>query len=106
MGALLKFSGFDILFSLTFSKSSNGFSAFRSWKSPIASGSTEDRAVAFLQCSRLASRKADLVLRRLGLSVAVKEGGLTSDWDLFLNSSREERVERVKMEGDSFVVVR
>ena len=35
------------------------------------------------------------VLRRLGLFVAVRERSLTSDWDQFLNSSGEEREERV-----------
>ena len=50
MAALLKFAGFDTFRFLTFSKLSNGFSAFRSWKSPTASSSTEHKAAACCIC--------------------------------------------------------
>ena len=78
MSAPLKFNGLDTLFSLIFSKSSSGFSAFRIWKLPIASRSTEHRATAFLTFFSFISGETNLVLRRIGLSVA-GEGGLTSD---------------------------
>ena len=51
MGALLKFTGFVTFCPFTFSRFSSGFSAFRSWKSPTASGSTGHKAAAFLICS-------------------------------------------------------
>ena len=41
--------------SFNFSMLSSGFSAFRSWKSPTASGSTEHKAAAFLICSSVQS---------------------------------------------------
>ena len=46
MAAIRKFAGFVTFISLTFSKLSNGFSAFRSWKSPTASSSVEYKAAA------------------------------------------------------------
>ena len=50
MAALRKFAGFLTFSSFTFSKLSNGFSAFRSWKSPTASSSAEHRAAAYCIC--------------------------------------------------------
>ena len=50
MAALLKFAGFDTFKFFTFSKLSNGFSAFRSWKSPTASSSAEHKAAARCIC--------------------------------------------------------
>ena len=55
MGALRKFTGFATFCPLIFSRLSSGFSAFRSWKSPTASGSTEHKAAAFLICSSVQS---------------------------------------------------
>ena len=65
MGAPLKLIGLQIFLWSTFSRSSNAFSAFRSWKSPTASGSTEHRAAAFLIWSLLMPGSVDLALRRL-----------------------------------------
>ena len=80
MGALLKFDGLATFFFLIFSRSSSGFSAFRIWKSLMASGSTAHRAAAFSKTPISASvaGETDLVLRRLDLSVE-GEGSLTSD---------------------------
>ena len=67
MGAPLKLIGLQTLFLSTFSRSSSGFSVFRSWKSPSASSPTEHRAAA-LNCSSLKSRLiglAALACRRL-----------------------------------------
>ena len=50
MAALLKFEGFVMFKSFIFSKLSSGFSAFRSWKSPTASSSTEHKAAARCIC--------------------------------------------------------
>ena len=50
MAALLKFAGFETFKSLTFSKLSNSFSSFRSWKSPTASSSAEHKAAARCIC--------------------------------------------------------
>ena len=66
MGALLKLTGLETFMSSTFSRSSSGFKAFRSWKSATVSGSTEHRAVAFLICSNLRSGFLDFASRRLG----------------------------------------
>ena len=46
MNASLKLKGLETFFLLNFSKSSNDFSVFRSWKSEIASRSVEHRATA------------------------------------------------------------
>ena len=54
MGAPQKLIGLQTLFLSTFSRSSSGFSAFRSWKS------TEHRATAFLHRSSLKSVLIDL----------------------------------------------
>ena len=66
MGALLKLTGLETFMSFTFSRSSSGFKAFRSWKSETASGSTEHRAAVFLICSKLRSGFLDFACRRLG----------------------------------------
>ena len=87
MGAPLKLSGLHVFFFCTFSKSSSGFSAFRSWKSPIASGSTEHRVIAFLVCSLFMSGDLDLALCRLFCGVVLWERGLAGG--RFLNNSDE-----------------
>ena len=46
MAALLKFTGFETFRFCILSRLSSGFSAFRSWKSPTASSSTEHKAAA------------------------------------------------------------
>ena len=50
MAALLKFTGFETFRFCIFSRLSSGFSAFRSWKSPTASSSTEHKAAACCIC--------------------------------------------------------
>ena len=45
MAALLKFAGFETFKFFILSRLSSVFSAFRSWKSPTASGSTEHKAL-------------------------------------------------------------
>ena len=86
MGAPLEFNEFEtfFFFFFFFSRSSSGFCAFRIWKSPIASRSTEHRAAAFSYCSLLTSSETDLVIRRLFWSfssVIVVEEGLAFDWE-------------------------
>ena len=55
MAALLKFVGFETLRFWIFSKLANGFSAFRSWKSPTASSSAEHKAEARCICPIVSS---------------------------------------------------
>ena len=74
MGALLKLTGLETFMFFNFSRTSSGFSAFRSWKSTTASGFTEHRVAAFLTCSKLMSRFLDFACRRLGFRGAGGSG--------------------------------
>ena len=95
MSVPLKLIGLQVFFLSIFSRSSSGFSAFRSWKSPIASGSIEHRVAALLIWSLLISGELDLALRRL-----LCEGGPTSGstGGRSGNSSGEEKEERLSEE--------
>ena len=50
MAALRKFAGLETSKSLILSRFSSSFSAFRSWKSPTASSSTEHKSAACWNC--------------------------------------------------------
>ena len=83
MGALLKFNGLATFFFLILSSSSSGFSAFRIWKSLIASGSTAHRAAAFSKAPKFVAGETDLVLRRFGLSVEREGVSFRIETDFF-----------------------
>ena len=55
MAALLKFTGLETFKFFILSRLSSGFSAFRSWKSPTASSSTEHKAAACCICMIVSS---------------------------------------------------
>ena len=72
IAALLKLTGLQVLFWLILSKSSSGFSDFRTWLSATDSGLTVHRAAAFLHCSLVRSEFsgfATLAFRRDNLGV-------------------------------------